>query len=140
MKLRKRTEELGLQGRVRFLGLVDYKTMPLLNRAADVAVLPSKAEGLANVWIEALCCGTPLVTTDVCGAREVMDRPEAGQIVADEPLEFARAIKELLSALPAPERVARSAERFTWSRSTLELQQHLRESAQRLRSEQVSGA
>lgn len=33
-------------------------------QAADVAVLPSSSEGLANAWIEALACGTPLVITD----------------------------------------------------------------------------
>ena len=41
-------------------------------------VLPSEREGLANAWIEALACGTPLVITDVGGAREVVTRRPGG--------------------------------------------------------------
>ena len=50
--------------------------LPALLSAADAMVLPSASEGLANAWIEALACGTPLVITDVGGAREVVTGPD----------------------------------------------------------------
>ena len=59
--------------------------MPELLAAADLMLLPSEREGLANVWIEALACGTPILIADVGGAREVLDRPEAGRLVGARP-------------------------------------------------------
>ena len=70
------------RGRVRFLGARPHDELPGLLAAADVMVLPTVSEGLANVWVEALACGTPVVTSDVGGAREVIDRPAAGRLVA----------------------------------------------------------
>jgi hypothetical protein len=46
--------------------------------AADAVVLPSEREGLANVWVEALACGTPLVIPPIGGAAEVVRSPAAG--------------------------------------------------------------
>ncbi len=133
-RLERRVVELGLEGRVRFLGLVEHKRMPLLNRAADVAVLPTREEGLANVWVEALCCGTPVVTTDVCGAREAIDSAEAGRVVSNDPITIAEAVSELLNDPPDPERVARGGRKFDWERNSRELRDHLEEAVVRYRS------
>lgn len=123
--LESRIRALGLADRVRLLGLVEHDRMPLLNRAADVSVLPTTGEGLANAWVDSLCCGTPVVTTDVCGAREAIDRPEAGRIVANDPAAIAAAVRELLADPPAPEAVAAAAGRFSWERNARELKAHL---------------
>jgi hypothetical protein len=69
----------GLGDRVRLTGAVAHDAMPGLMAAADVMALASASEGLANVWVEALACGTPIVVPDVGGAREVVtDPPTAG--------------------------------------------------------------
>ena len=81
-KLRALAARIGVAERVHFLGSVDHDLLPIILSAADAMVLPSSTEGLANAWIEALACGTPLVVTDTGGAREVMTAPEAGRIVA----------------------------------------------------------
>ncbi|MGZ8997668.1 MAG: glycosyltransferase, partial [Allosphingosinicella sp.] len=88
-------------------------------------VLPSEREGLANVWIEALACGTPIVVPDVGGAREVVDRPSAGRIVEREPKAIADAVKSILADPPATEEVREAAERFSWERNKSELFDHL---------------
>lgn len=114
-----------LGGRARLLGNVAPAAMPELLAAADLMLLPSEREGLANVWIEALACGTPLLIADVGGAREVLDRPEAGRLVARDPAAIAAAALEMLAAPPDPALVRKSAERFSWERNAEELYAHL---------------
>jgi glycosyltransferase involved in cell wall biosynthesis len=114
-----------LGARVRLLGARPHAELPGLLAAADVMVLPSSSEGLANVWVEALACGTPIVITDVGGAREVLDRPEAGRLVARDPAGIAAAVKAILADPPAPQAVRRTAERFTWERNARDLRDHL---------------
>ena len=79
--LRRRAEELGVADRVRFLGAVPHGELPLLLNAADVVVMPSASEGLANAWVEALACGTPVVTTPIPGAQELITDPAWGRMV-----------------------------------------------------------
>ncbi len=115
----------GLGSRARLLGSVPPGAMPELLAAADLMLLPSEREGLANVWIEALACGTPILIADVGGAREVLDRPEAGRLVAREPGAIAAAALEMLASPPDPAAVRRSAERFSWELNGAELHEHL---------------
>lgn len=116
---------LGLGERVRFSGARPHAELPALLGAADALVLASEREGLANVWLEALACGTPLIISDVGGAREALDRPEAGRLVAREAGAIAAAVRELLARAPAPGAVRRAAERFSWERNAAELFDHL---------------
>jgi teichuronic acid biosynthesis glycosyltransferase TuaC len=116
----------GLGHRVRLLGSQPHEALPALAAAADVAVLASASEGLANAWVEALACGTPLVISDAGGARELVDRPAAGRIVAREPDAIAAAVAELLASPPDPQAVRATAERFTWEANALALREHLR--------------
>jgi glycosyltransferase involved in cell wall biosynthesis len=111
--------------RVRFLGSRPHGELPSLLGAADLMVLPSEREGLANVWVEALACGTPILITDVGGAREVLDRPEAGRIVARDAGAIAAAARAMLAEPPAQDAVRRAAERFSWERNAAELLDHL---------------
>jgi len=106
--------ELGLSARVHFLGSLDHGALPVVLSAADAMVLPSSSEGLANAWVEALACGTPLVITDAGGAKELVTAPEAGRIVAREADAIAAGVREVLEAGYAPEDVARTVERFSW--------------------------
>ena len=115
----------GLESRVRFLGVRAHEDLPGLLAAADVTVLPAISEGLANVWIESLACGTPVVTSDVGGAREAIDRPAAGRLVARAAGPIAEAVRELLADPPDPAAVRAAAARFSWDRNGAELHHHL---------------
>jgi glycosyltransferase involved in cell wall biosynthesis len=122
-ELERRAKPLG--SRVRFLGSQPHEVLPGLLGAADAMVLPSSSEGLANVWVEALACGTPIVITDVGGAREVLDRPAGGLLAGRNPDAIAAGICALLARPPAQEEVRKLAERFSWERNARELREHL---------------
>lgn len=107
-------QALGLAGRVHFLGSLDHGALPVVLSAADAMVLPSASEGLANAWVEALACGTPLVITDVGGARELLTTPAAGRIVARDADAIAAAVREVVAARHAPHEVASTVNRFSW--------------------------
>jgi glycosyltransferase involved in cell wall biosynthesis len=115
----------GLGERVRFYGGLLHDQLPALLAAADVMVLPSRSEGLANVWVEALACGTPIVISDVGGAREVVDRPQAGRIVAADAAAIAAAVRLILADPPDPEQVRAAIAKFSWEKNARELRDHL---------------
>ncbi|GGA47237.1 glycosyltransferase [Sphingomonas psychrolutea] len=116
---------LGLSDRVRLLGSVPHVDLPALLAAADVMALASSSEGLANAWVEALACGTPIVITAAGGAGEVVTHHAYGRIVARNAPAFAAGIAEVLANPPASEAVRRGAERFTWEANTAGLYEHL---------------
>lgn len=112
--------------RIRFVGAVPHDEVPTLLAAADIMALASEREGLANAWVEALACGTPVVAPDIGSIREVVDRPAAGRIVAERSAgAFAGAISRLLAAEPDPAGARAAAERFGWARNTETLHEHL---------------
>ncbi len=80
-QLKRQTAELGLTDCVHFLGPLPAARLRGPLSAADVFVLPTRNEGWANVILEAMACGLPVVTTDVGGNREVVCRPELGAVL-----------------------------------------------------------
>lgn len=80
-ELQAQVERLGLQPHVRFLGTRKPDELSAVLSAADVFVLATSNEGWANVFLEAMACGLPVVTTDVGGNREVVCRDDLGKVV-----------------------------------------------------------
>lgn len=80
-ELRQWVTATGLEQRVRFLGPLAPEELKWPLSAADVFVLATRNEGWANVFLEAMACGLPVIATDVGGNREVVCRPELGTIV-----------------------------------------------------------
>jgi glycosyltransferase involved in cell wall biosynthesis len=114
----------GVETRVFFAGSVDHDLMPLILSAADVMVLPTVAEGLANAWVEALACGTPVVTSDVGGAREIITCDTAGRLVDRNPQAVAAGINAVLNAPPSRDAVAALTEHFSWEANAAALAAH----------------
>ena len=125
-----RARERGVGPRVRFLGAVPHDDIPALINAADIMVLASAKEGLANAWVEAMACGTPIITADIAPALEAIDHPDNGRIAARDPARIAAAVRDVL-AHPT-DRVALSARthaRYDWTRHAAELAAHLKQIA-----------
>jgi len=119
--------KLGVADRVRFLGPVANADLPQLYRAADIMVMPSANEGLANAWVESLACGTPIIISAAGGATELITSATAGQIVARSPDAIVAAVLAVLGNPRDPNAVAATlAGRFDWDRNGRELAEHLR--------------
>jgi glycosyltransferase involved in cell wall biosynthesis len=80
---------------VHFLGAYPSDRLKLPLSAADVFVLATSYEGWANVFLEAMACGLPVVATDVGGNAEVVCRGDLGTIV---PFGDASALASALAA------------------------------------------
>lgn len=80
-RLAEQARALGLSERVHLLGRLDPEELRWPLSAADVFVLATRNEGWANVFLEALACGLPVVTTDVGGNAEVISHPGLGRVV-----------------------------------------------------------
>ncbi len=107
--------ELGLQDKVSFTGALPQTELPRWYSAADVLVLASSREGWANVLLEAMACGTPVVASRIWGTPEVVTAPEAGRLVSERTGEaFAHALHELLSDPPDRLRTRAYAAGFSW--------------------------
>lgn len=124
-------DQLGLTDRVRFLGSVPHEQLPKLTAAADIAILVSKSEGLANAWVEALACGTPIIISEAGGARELVSSREAGRVVDQTPDAIVAAARAILSAPPAQDRVRLSVRNFSWQNNGDQLLTILRRAAGR---------
>jgi glycosyltransferase involved in cell wall biosynthesis len=105
--------------RVRFLGVIRQDQLKEYYSAADALVLASSREGLANVLLEAIACGTPVVATNVWGTPEVIRSPEAGVLMEHRtPEALVEAVRALLANYPDRKATERYAQRFTWAQTT----------------------
>lgn len=117
--LRKLAERLEVADRVRLLGAQPHAELRDLYGAADVLVLPSSREGWANVLLEAMACGTPVVASNVWGTPEVVAQPEAGLLLESRtPEAIVKSVCAVLSDPPDRDRTRAYAERFTWDETS----------------------
>ncbi len=108
----------GVTDRVTFLGRCSQEELAELYSAIDILVLASDREGWANVLLEAMACGTPVVATRIWGTPEVVARPEAGELVERSDADIARGVRALHARLPDRAATRRYAEGFSWDATT----------------------
>ncbi|HYZ22639.1 MAG TPA: glycosyltransferase, partial [Rhodopila sp.] len=90
-----------------------------LYAAADASVLASSREGWANVLLESMACGTPVVASNIWGDPEVVQTPAAGLIYEpNTPEGIARGVRRLFAALPGRAATRAYAETFGWQETT----------------------
>lgn len=115
LALERQVAELGLDDRVHFLGALPPTEVCRAMSAADVSVLATRNEGWANVLLEAMACGVPVVATDVGGNAEVICDEHLGTIVAfDDHPALARALGDALRRDWDRAAIRRHAEENDW--------------------------
>jgi D-inositol-3-phosphate glycosyltransferase len=121
-RLRAITAELGIAGRVDFLGSVDHERLPLYYSAAATCLMPSYSESFGLVGLEAQACGCPVIASNVAGLASVVRDGVTGFLVdGDDPADYAAALGRLLDDPPLARALGRRgtllAQRFTWQRT-----------------------
>jgi glycosyltransferase involved in cell wall biosynthesis len=107
--------DLGLEERVLVVGERAHAESPRWLAASDLFCLATRSEGWANVLLEALACGRPVVTTRVGGNAEIVTHPGLGILVppgADRA--FREAILEALARSWDPAALVAHARRHSW--------------------------
>ena len=108
IKLENMAYKLGISENVAFLGFQKnpYKYM----NKADILVLSSFKEGFGNVIVEAMACGTPVISTNCkSGPSEIIKNKENGILVPiRDPKALSKAILELLNNSPLRQKFSRN--------------------------------
>ena len=109
----------GVAQRVTFLGSVAHEKLKFYFNAADALVLASSREGWANVLLESMACGTPVIASNVWGTPEVVTSPAAGVLMERrEPESLVAAFHKLMSHYPERSATRQYAEQFSWDDTT----------------------
>lgn len=117
--LEKLAAQLGVASRVRFAGQVPNEELKWWYGAADVLVLCSSREGWANVLLESMACGTPVIATNIWGTPEVVTTPVAGRLLSERsPQCLSAMVAELFAEYPERMEVRKHAEIFSWDETT----------------------
>jgi glycosyltransferase involved in cell wall biosynthesis len=123
LELHRQAEELGLEGRVHFLGGVS--DVPALLAEADIFVLPTwgrwRMEGCPVALLEAMACGKACIATDVPGARDLLVHHECGMLVPPEdPSALGQALCTLAQEAKLRRSYGQAARRRVEERYTIE--------------------
>ncbi|MGY1634376.1 glycosyltransferase family 4 protein [Geodermatophilus sp. SYSU D01186] len=117
-------DRLGLRDAVRFTGPLPEADLVALLQGAAVVAIPSLYEGFSLPAIEAMACGTPLVTTDAGALPEVVGSKAGLRVPAGDVGELTAALQLVLDSPSLGEQLGRAGRRrvlasYTW-RSTAE--------------------
>ncbi|ODR81887.1 glycosyl transferase group 1 [Haladaptatus sp. W1] len=122
----RRVEQHGLESSVTIVGSVPHDDLPGYYTAADVVCSPSHYESFGMVNMEAMACGTPVITTTVDGVTEyAIDRETALLVPSESPDAIADAIATAVDSPELRTRLATQgravAERYSWEQSSKRL-------------------
>lgn len=110
-----------MQERLIFIGRVHNPE--IYYGAADLLVLPSRNDPFANVCLEAMACGTPVVTTTAVGSSEIIESGQTGFVMKNpqDHHELGERLEEYISLSESKrtsmgEQAAHRASQFTWEK------------------------
>jgi D-inositol-3-phosphate glycosyltransferase len=113
-------DELGVRDQVRFIPAQPHHALSTYYRAADVCLVPSRAESFGLVALEAAACGVPVVAAAVGGLRTLVEHGETGFLIdSRDPIVYARHIETVLASPSYAHTLSRNATQlasgYTWS-------------------------
>ncbi len=112
---------LGLEERVRFLGFISHKDLPLLLKASDVFIRTPHSEGFGNSYIEAMATGLPCIASEVGGIGDFLKDGETGLFASPKhPETVAEAVQRLMKDEDLVTKIKRNAlemvrQKYSWS-------------------------
>lgn len=96
--LKRMARRRGLEGRVKFIGLVPHEKIAPYLMMSDIFVRPSLTEGLGNSFLEAMLCKVPVVGTGVGGLKDFLVHGKTGMVCrTHDPRSIAKAVEEIFS-------------------------------------------
>ena len=108
-------KQLAISNKVTLLGSVDHHQLPELIGQARVLALPSYNEGVPNVVLEAMACGTAVLATNVGGIPEIVNEKICGKIIiARSDSAVADGLDFLLSNVWDKEKIQLHSQQFSW--------------------------
>ena len=111
----KKIHEHNLDDCVRLLGFIPDAMVPVWMNAADLFVLPSIHESFGIVQIEALACGTPVISTDTVGSRVIITSDTFGLVCKPaDAASLERAITRALEKSWDTRKILDYSEQFSW--------------------------
>ena len=115
-RLKSLADQVGCHDRVKFIDYLPQSDLVRYYNAADLLVLASESEGMPNVLLEAMACGTPSIASAVGGAIEILTSAAAGNLVKNRnPQSFRRAIQTVIECAPSRENTRANALNFDWA-------------------------
>ena len=116
-----------VRDRLDILPFVSRKDMPAVYASHDIFVFPSLFEGLPIVLLEAMATGMPVVTTETCGMKDVIENEYNGLLVKPaDAAAFVAATERLIHSADLRARLGRTAQesmkRHTWERVAAQLE------------------
>ena len=109
----------GVAGRVHWAGLVPQDELKWWYSAADALALCSSREGWPNVLLEAMACGTPVLSTNVSGTPDMVNSPVAGELMESRNAQaLVKAWTQLHAHTPPRAATRAHAETFSWGATT----------------------
>lgn len=110
---------LGVTERVHWAGVVPQTELKWWYSAADALTLCSSREGWANVLLEAMACGTPVIATNIWGTPEVVSTPSAGVLMERRDAgSLCMGWIDLMKSAAPRAGTRMHAEKFTWAATT----------------------
>jgi D-inositol-3-phosphate glycosyltransferase len=125
-RVRVLAHDLGIASNVQFVPPQPHARLADFYRAADVCIVPSRAESFGLVALEAAACGTPVVAASVGGLRSLVDDGTTGFLVEGrDPAAYAAPVATLLDDPMLAAEIGATASarsrRYSWSTTAARL-------------------
>jgi len=111
-----------IKGKVELLGSVDHSELPHLMSHARLVALPSYNEGVPNVLLESMACGTPVLASNVGGIPEIINLPHCGILIPPRSSDaVAKGLTQALNTKWSRELIIKHSQQFNWSKNKSQL-------------------